>query len=106
MTIMKTRECPYCGKIISLKNCLKYLFKGTSYPTTCNHCHRKVELVKEPLPFKYCVIAGFLSIYLPMNFFLYISKLSFLEALLYTLPFFILCVGVIAFLTFRNMFFK
>ena len=100
---MKTRECPYCHEIISLKRCLKYLFRGTNYATICNHCNRSVKLEKEPIPFRYCVFAGFLSIFLPMQFFLYVSKMSFLKALIYSLPFVVVCILVVAFLTFSRM---
>lgn len=103
---MKTRECPYCHKIISLKRCLTFLFKGTNYTTTCNHCNRSVKLEKEPIPFMYCVFAGFLSIFLPMQLFLYVYKMSFVQSLLYSLPIVIACIFIVSFLTLRKMHFS
>lgn len=103
---LKTRECPYCHQIISLKRCIKYWFRGTNYSTTCNHCNNRVKLEKEPFPFMYSVFAGLLSIYLPMNYFLYFSKMPFLKSLLYSLPFVIGCLVVIAVLIPRRLFFK
>ena len=66
---MKNRECPYCHKKVSLRKCIKYIIKGTKYSTTCNHCGQQLWLEKEPLPFLYCVSAGFFIMYLPMQFF-------------------------------------
>ena len=66
---MKNRECPYCHKKVSLRKCIKYIIKGTKYSTTCNHCGQQLWLEKEPLPFMYCVSAGFFIMYLPMQFF-------------------------------------
>lgn len=99
----KARECPYCHEIISLRRCLKYMYRGTNYTTVCNHCNRSVKLEKEPVPFIYCVVAGFLSIYLPMQVFLYVCKMSFVQSLIYSLPFIVACISVIIFLTFRRM---
>lgn len=79
------------------------MFRGTNYTTICNHCNRSVKLEKEPISFKYCVLAGFLSIYLPMQIFLYVSKMNFIQSLLYSLPFVVVCILVIAFLSFRRM---
>lgn len=70
---MKNRECPYCHKKVSLRKCIKYIIKGTKYSTTCNHCGQQLWLEKEPLPFMYCVSAGFFIMYLPMQFFLYLN---------------------------------
>lgn len=30
---MKSRECPYCHKKVSLRKCIKYIIKGTKYST-------------------------------------------------------------------------
>lgn len=103
---MKTRECPYCHQIISLKRCLKYIYRGTNYATICNHCNRSVKLEKEPMPFKYCVFVGFLSIYVPMQLFLYVCKMSFIQSLIYSLPIVVACISVVTFLTFRRIHFS
>lgn len=77
---MKNRECPYCHKKVSLRKCIKYIIKGTKYSTTCNHCGQQLWLEKEPLPFMYCVSAGFFIMYLPMQFFLYYCNLGFIDS--------------------------
>ena len=103
---MKNRECPYCHQTVSLKRCLKYLLRGTDYETVCNHCGRSIRLAKEPRPgFKYSFMAGLLSIYIPMQVCLYAFHTTFVEALLYSLPFVIVCFSVIAYLTLRSLFF-
>ncbi len=51
----------------------------------------------------FCVFAGFLSIVLPMQYFLYVSKMTFGQSLLYSLPFVVVCILVIGFLTFRKI---
>ena len=83
---MKNRECPYCHKKVSLRKCIKYIIRGTKYSTTCNHCGQQLWLEKEPLPFMYCVSAGFFIMYLPMQFFLYYRNLGFIDSVLYCLP--------------------
>lgn len=103
---MKSRECPYCHHTISIKRCLKYLLLGTNHATQCNHCNRSVKLEKEPIPFHYCVIAGFISMVAPMELFLYVGKLSFGRSLLYSLPFVLICILIIAILTLRRIYFK
>ena len=39
------------------------------------------------VPFSDLIITGFLSIYVPMNLFLYVYKMSFVDSLIYSLPF-------------------
>lgn len=103
---MQNRECPYCHKRISIGRCLIYMYRGTNYSTRCNHCERMVKLKKEPISFVYCVCAGFLSIYLPMQFFLYFCDFPFFKSALFSLPIGILCVAVCILLTFKNIIFQ
>ena len=104
---MKNRECPYCHEKISLKLCLKYLFLGTDYYTVCNHCNRSVKLAKEAKPgFKYAFMVGLLSIYIPMQTFLYVFHMTFTNALLLSLPFFIVSLAIIVCLTLRTLYFS
>ena len=103
---MENRECPYCHKKISLRNCVKYVYRGTAYSTTCNHCGNRVKLIKEPYPFMYAVFAGGLSAYLPMQFFLYIAKLTFVQSLLYTLPIALICLAVCIYFGFTRLYFR
>lgn len=103
---MKNRECPYCHKEIALKRCFLYIYRGTNYSTRCNHCSHKVMLVREPVPFMYCVCAGFLSIYIPTSLFLYYYHFSFWKAALCSLPFALICFIVCVVLTSKRLFFK
>ena len=103
---MKNRECPYCHQTVSMKRCLKYLLIGTDYPTVCDRCGRSIKLSKEPTPgFKYSFIVGLMSIYIPMQLCLYAFQTTFIEALLYSLPFVIVCLSVIAYLNLHSLFF-
>ena len=103
---MKNRECPYCHQTVSLKRCLKYLLRGTDYDTVCNHCGRSIRLAKEPRPgFKYSFVMGLLSIYIPMQVCLYALHTTFVEALICSLPFVIVCIAVVACVTLRSLFF-
>ena len=103
---MKNRECPYCHKKISLRHCLLYIYRGTNYSTTCNHCGKEVKLIKEPIPFMYCVCAGFLSVSLPSYFLIYQFHWTFIKAVLSCLPFVIFSFIICTILTFKNLFFK
>ena len=104
---MKNRECPYCHETISLRRCLKYLLRGTDYDTVCNHCNRRVRLAKEPKPgFKYGFVIGLMSIYLPMQTFLYVFHTTFAKALLYALPIVIVSMAVISYTTLHSLFFS
>ena len=103
---MKNRECPYCHQTVSLKRCLKYLLRGTDYDTVCDHCGRSIRLAKEPRPgFKYSFMAGLLSIYIPMQVCLYALHTTFLQGLLCSLSFVIVCLFVITYLTLHSLFF-
>lgn len=104
---MKNRECPYCHQTVSLKQCLKYLLRGTDYDTVCNHCGRSIRLAKEPKPgFKYSFVMGLLSIYIPMQTCLYGFHTTFVEALICALPFIFVSIAVAAYLTLRSLFFS
>lgn len=103
---MKNRECPYCHKKVSLKNCIKYVIRGTNYPTVCNHCGQQLWLRKEPLPFIYCVFAGFLMMYLPMQYFLYYCKMNFINSVLYCIPFAVITEAVCSLLILYRIFFR
>lgn len=104
---MKNRECPYCHKKISLRQCLIYLLRGTDHDTVCNHCGRRVKLAREPKPgFAYSFLIGLMSIYLPMQISLYVFHTTFVNALLYSLPFFIVSLAIIAYTTLHGLFFS
>ena len=61
---------------------------------------------KEPRPgFKYSFMAGLLSIYIPMQVYLYALHTTFLQGLLCSLSFVIVCLFVIAYLTLHSLFF-
>ena len=62
-------------------------------------CHVDEKIIRT----KDIGITGFLSIYVPMNLFLYVYKMSFVDSLIYSLPFVVACILVVAFLTFSKM---
>ena len=103
---MKNRECPYCHNTVSLRNCIKYIIRGTNYPTTCSHCGRQLWLKKEPLPFMYCVSAGFLMMYLPMQYFLYYCKMDFIDSTLCCIPFAVITEVGCSLVILHRIFFK
>lgn len=78
---MKARECPYCHKRISIRKCTYYFWRGTRYTIHCNHCGREVRPLKEPIPFNYTVIAGLLTSYMSMEFFLYYIGLNLIHCI-------------------------
>ena len=77
---MKARECPYCHKRISIRKCTYYFWRGTRYTIHCNHCGQEVRPLKEPIPFNYTVVAGLLTSYISMEFFLYYIGLNFVDS--------------------------
>lgn len=96
------RICPHCHKKVSLRKCTYYFLRDSNYSIECNHCHRTIKPIKNPLKVEYCVCAGFLSIYLPAIFYMYIFHMDFLTCILSSLPFTVLVVGVIMVLTLKN----
>ena len=103
---MKTRECPYCHEKVSIRNCLKYIIRGTKYPTTCNHCGHEIWLEKEPLPFMHCVLAGFLIIYVPLQFCIYFLHMDFISSVIYCMPLAVIAEITSIILTMKRIYFK
>lgn len=92
------RKCPYCHCKVSIWRSLHYFFRGTNYSIQCNHCHQRIKPQKEPIPFQYCVCAGFFSVVLPIYSYIYMYKGSFADAVLFAIPFFILVELIISLL--------
>ena len=103
---MKTRECPYCHKKVSISNCFKYIIRGTKYSTTCNHCEHEIWLEKEPLPFTYCVVVGFLIIYIPLQFCIYYLHMDFISSVIYCMPLAVIAEIASIILTLKRIYFK
>ena len=103
---MKARECPYCHKKVSVLKCTFFLLRGTAYSIRCNHCGNSISPSKEPIPFNACVVAGFLSIFLPMQFCLYYLHMGFLDSLMCALPIFLLLLAAVIILTLCRIKFK
>lgn len=80
----KTQECPNCHRKVSLRLCMNYLLHGTSYRIRCNHCNAELSLLREPIPFKWCPLIGFLSTVVPAEFMLFYLNLSLLKSLIYS----------------------
>lgn len=103
---MKKRECPYCHQMVSIKNCLKYILRGTNYSTRCNHCGRELWLVKEPVSFIKCVWAGFLTGYFSVMFCIYFCDMDYVSSLVYCLPLFVILIIAVIILTMKRIEFK
>ena len=103
---LKSRECPECHKFVSYKICSEYIVYGTSHVVRCNHCNTALSLKREPLPFKWCVFAGFASTVIPANLCLYVLKLDIVRSLAYASFFGILSVIVCSILTLKKIYFK
>ncbi len=103
---LKARECPHCHRQVSLQVCSKYLLRGTNYTVRCNHCNTELALVKEPIPFNYCVMAGFLSGVIPAQYCLYILKMGLIQSMTYAIMLGLIAEIVCIMLTFKKIKFK
>lgn len=103
---LKARECPYCHRQVALKTCSKFLLRGTAYHIHCNHCNAELALIKEPIPFKWCPLIGFLSTVIPAIYFLFILRLGFDKSMLYAAMTGLLAIITISILTFQRSYFK
>ncbi len=102
----KARECPHCHRKISIKNCSTYLLRGTATTIHCDHCNTELALIKEPIPFKWCPLIGFLSTFIPAEYFLFIKNLSFAKSMSYAAMIGVVAIIIIGVLTFRRSYFK
>lgn len=69
-----------------------------------NHGDRfLIPIMTQGVILKDKIITGFLSIYVPMNLFLYVYKMSFVDSLIYSLPFVVACILVVGILTFSKI---
>ena len=102
----KARECPHCRRQVSVEVCSKYFLRGTAYTVRCNHCDTELALIREPVPFKWCPLAGFLSVVIPGEYFLFVRHICLIKSLTYAALFGILTIGVIAFYTIKRIYFK
>lgn len=93
------RICPYCHKKVSAWKSSFYFLRGTDHSIKCNHCHQRIKLKKEPIPFMLCCWLGFLTMYLPIEIYLYIYDSGFWEAVLFALPFTITLLLLICIIT-------
>jgi len=103
---MEVRECPYCHKKVSLRKCSICFLRVTSNSIRCNHCNYSISLLKEPISVSACVAVGFLSMVIPMNFFLCYMHFSFGKALMYTFPIIVVEIILSMILTLRKIKFK
>lgn len=102
----KARECPHCHRLVSIGTCSTYLLRGTAYTIHCDHCNTELALVKEPVPFKWCPLMGFLSGVIPAEYFLYIKNLGLARSLSYAAVFGVFGLAIIVVLTFQRSYFK
>lgn len=102
----RARECPHCHRQVSIKVCSRYLLRGTAYTVYCNHCNTELALVREPVPFQWCTLAGFLSTVVPAEYFLYVQKLGLARSLSYAALIGILGVCIVSVLVFKGIRFR
>ncbi len=103
---LKARECPHCHQKVSINVCSEYFLHGTAYEVHCNHCNTGLMLIKEPIPFKWCPLAGFLCVVIPAEYFLYIKNLGLIESLSYAAIFGMFGLLVCMILTLNRIYFK
>lgn len=103
---LKSRECPNCHRLVSIKTCSTYFLHGTSRSVHCNHCDTELMLPKEPIPFKWCVFAGFVCGVVPAEYFLYIRQLGLSKSLLYATLIGLLGLVVCMILILNKIYFK
>ena len=88
------------------KDMLYIFLRGTAYHIRCNHCNAELALIKEPVPFKWCPLVGYMSTVIPAVYFLFVRKLGFVESMLYAAIIGLLAVVTIAILTIERCYFK
>ncbi len=103
---INARECPYCHRPVSLKVCAKYLLRGTAYTIRCNHCDTELALIREPIPFKWCCCAGFISTAIPAEYFLFIKRLGLIRSLGYAAVIGMIVLFIISVMILKNCRFK
>ena len=103
---LKARECPHCHHMVSIKVCSAYLLHGTAHHIHCNHCNAELELVKEPVPFRWCPFIGLVSTALPAVYFLFVLKLGFGRSMSYAALTGLLAINTIAALTLDRCYFR
>lgn len=57
------RICPHCHKKVSLRKCTYYFLRDSNYSIECNHCHRTIKPIKNPLKVEYCVCGLFINLF-------------------------------------------
>lgn len=103
---LKARECPHCHRKVSINVCSEYFLHGTAYEVNCNHCNTRLTLTKEPIPFKWCPLAGFLCGIIPAEYFFFIRNLDLIQSLSYSAFIGALGILVCMILTLNKIYFK
>ena len=103
---LKSRECPHCHHLVSIKICSTYFLHGTLRSVRCNYCDTELVLQKEPIPFKWCFFAGFVCGVIPAEYFLFILKLGLAKSLLFALLIGLLGLVVCMILILNKIYFK
>lgn len=110
MAMINNRTCPHCHKKVSIINCLFYVIRGVGFSIQCNHCGNGIIPEKEPIPFHFAFISGFLAIVVPMQISLYVFHNNFLDSLVYgifalSLDIIILIILTITTIKFKKLFY-
>lgn len=99
-------ECPYCGKKLTLRQCLSYLNKGKEHSVLCNNCGRSIHPQKNPYSPQKGAYWGVLSAWLPGVISIYIFHTDLITAWLVALPFIIITCFLSAYIWYRNLYFE
>lgn len=99
-------ECPYCGKKLTLRQCLSYLNKGKEHSVLRNGCGRGIHPKKNPYSFRKGAYFGALSAWLPATIGIYFFHTDLVTAYLIALPFIIITCFLSVYVWYRNLYFE
>lgn len=99
-------RCPYCGKTLTLRQCLCYLNKGKEHSVLCTNCGRSIHPKKNPYSSQKSMYFGVLSAWLPASISIYIFHTDFVTACLIAAPFILITCLLSIFIWYRNLFFE
>ena len=85
---------------------MQYLYYNSNHSITCDNCNREIRPMKDSVSFPLGVSLGFISIYLPGCIFVSYFNMDLLNAIIYSLPFFVIVETIVIIITFNNLHFK
>ena len=92
-------RCPHCHSLLSVKEMLRFCWRGKKHSYECKHCHRILHGKKEPISFYPSMCAGYIAVMLSFWGWIKYVENNFWEAMLVALGTGILTILVIAVIT-------